>query len=130
MQYVRAVPECSFGSWNRYLRLLTRKKCSAIENSCSEAFQRGDDFLHSGVMHRTIPHFRDTDEWLENEMEIHRLRWEIARERAEEIVREMGIRDDDDDFAFMVHDEAKRQWDEEYERELYKRGYDDLLHSE
>ena len=69
-------------------------------------------------------------EFLELEMEIDRLRWEIARENAEDLVRARGWSENDEDFLFQVEDETKRQWEEDFDREMNKRGLDipdDLL---
>ena len=61
------------------------------------------------------------DESLMEEIENDRLRLRIAREQAEELVRDRGWTENDEDFWFQVEEEAKRQWDEEYEREFWKR---------
>ena len=37
-----------------------------------------------------IHNFRDTEEWLKLDMEIDRCRWKVAREHAEEVVRDMS----------------------------------------
>ena len=45
-----------------------------------------------------------------------------ARELAEELVRGRGWSEKDDDFWYQVEEEAKRLWEEEYERYMFKRG--------
>lgn len=57
------------------------------------------------------------DEMLLLEIEIDRLRLEAAREHAEEIVKELGFNENDEDYLFEVEMETRRQWDEECDRE-------------
>jgi len=67
---------------------------------------------------------------IELEMEIDRLRWEIAHENAKELVLARGWKENDEDFQFQVEDEAKRLWEEDLDREMSKRDLDipdDLL---
>lgn len=61
------------------------------------------------------------DPLLMQEIEMDMLRLRAARERAEELVRDRGWKEADDDFWFQVEDETKRQWDEDVERDLWKR---------
>ena len=60
------------------------------------------------------------DESLEHQMELDRLRLQVARERAIEIVKDYGWKESDEHFWYHVEDETKRQWDEEWEREMEK----------
>jgi hypothetical protein len=55
------------------------------------------------------------------ELEIDQSRWEVARERAEEIIKDLGWSEKDDDYLIQLEDETKRQWDEEYDRYMFKR---------
>ena len=57
------------------------------------------------------------------EMEIYRSQWEVAAEIAEEVVEDMGYKESDgDDYFFALEQETKRQWQEELDREQWKRG--------
>jgi len=61
------------------------------------------------------------------EMEIDFLRWESAREYAEDLVKDLGWSKNDEDYWFQVEEETKRQFDEDLDRERWKRGdYDDM----
>lgn len=64
--------------------------------------------------------YNDEQSLLE-EIELDMLRWHIVRETAEELVRARGRTEEDDDFWLQIEDEAKRQWDEESDREISKR---------
>ena len=57
------------------------------------------------------------DDDIIREVELGMLRLRIARERAEELVRDRGWSEKDEDFDIQVEEETKRQWDEEYEQE-------------
>lgn len=59
-----------------------------------------------------------TDDLVDLEMELDEHRYNFARERAVELVREYGWTEKDDDFWLQVHEETKRLWDEEYDREM------------
>ena len=52
---------------------------------------------------------------LEVERDIQRLR--DCRKRAEEIVRDRGWSEEDEDFEFQIEQEVKEQWSEAFERE-------------
>jgi len=70
---------------------------------------------------------RSHDDMLLLEMEIDRLRLAIARERAEEIVKDLGWSEDDVDYLFQVEIEARRQWEEDCEREMERSApWDDI----
>ncbi len=60
------------------------------------------------------------DENLRLEMEIHRLSWQIARERAEELVRDRGWTEKDEDFLLQVEEESRKQWEVDMDRETEK----------
>lgn len=60
------------------------------------------------------------DDIIELEMEIERLRWDIAHDRAKELVLARGWTENDEDFLMQVEEEAKRQWEEDAEREIEK----------
>ncbi len=59
-------------------------------------------------------------ELIELELEIDQSRWEVARERAEEIIKDLGWTEQDDDYLIQLEDETKRQWEEEYDRYMDK----------
>lgn len=54
-------------------------------------------------------------------MEIDYLRWEVAAENAEDIVRSNGWSEEDDDFDIQLEMETRRQWEEEMDREEERR---------
>ena len=54
---------------------------------------------------------------IEEELELDILRLRETRRRAEEIVRDRGWSEADEDFEIQVDEEAKHQWNEECERE-------------
>lgn len=60
-------------------------------------------------------------ERMQNEMEIDYLRWEVAAENAEDIVRSNGWSEEDDDFDIQLEMETRRQWEEEMDREEERR---------
>lgn len=57
------------------------------------------------------------------EREIDQLRWESARELAEDIILKMGWTKDDEDYEYQVKEETERLYEEERERDYWKRGY-------
>jgi hypothetical protein len=61
------------------------------------------------------------DDALMAEIELDMLRWKIARDAAEDVVRSSGWSEEDEDFFLQIEEEAKRQWVEESEREFLKR---------
>ena len=61
------------------------------------------------------------DDQIIEEIEQNMLLLKICRERAEELVCDRGWNKESDDFDIQVEEEAKRQWDEEKEREMGKR---------
>jgi hypothetical protein len=63
------------------------------------------------------------DQSFMNEIEADMIRWRTARDQAEELVRGHGWSEADDDFCFQVEEEAKRQWDEGWERDHRWRWY-------
>ena len=52
---------------------------------------------------------------IEEEVELDLAMYNLARERASDIVLDRGLNEDDDDFIFEVHIETKHQWDILYE---------------
>lgn len=54
---------------------------------------------------------------IEEELELDIQRLRETRQRAEEIVRDRGWTEVDEDFEIQVDEEAKVQWNEECERE-------------
>ena len=67
-------------------------------------------------------HFRkDGEGEIADDMEIEFYLWEAAAERAEEIVND-SFSEDDENFFFEMEQETKRQWEEDLEREQWKRG--------
>ena len=58
-----------------------------------------------------------SDEEIHRELELHILQWKEYRKEAEEIVRDRGWSEKDDDFEIQIEQEAKRLWEEESERE-------------
>jgi hypothetical protein len=65
---------------------------------------------------------------IEEEIELDMLRLQIARELAEELVRDRGWTEKDEDFWFQIDDETKRQWNEGCERQRMKmRPYDNEM---
>lgn len=56
----------------------------------------------------------------EHEMAVDLLRWNIAHDRAEEIVQASGCTKGDEDYEFQVEDETKRQWEEDIDRMIEK----------
>ncbi len=61
-----------------------------------------------------------TDEDIKLEIEIDRLRWSAAYDRAKEIVQDLGWTEDDEDYDNHVQEETKRQWEEDWERDKEK----------
>lgn len=69
--------------------------------------------------HPTPPMYRPLqDESIKEEFERDMQRFRDARKRAEELVRDWGWSEEDEDFEFQIEQEAKRQWEEDYEREM------------
>ncbi len=54
---------------------------------------------------------------IEEELDLDILRLRETRQRAEEIVRDRGWSEADEDFEIQIAEEAKHQWNEECERE-------------
>ena len=61
----------------------------------------------------------------ELEIQIAYLRFHEARKLAEEVVRDLGWTEEDDDFHFQIEQEAKRQWDELYKRDMHEEFLDE-----
>ena len=57
------------------------------------------------------------DDDIIDQIERDMLRFKIARQRAEEIVRDYGWNEEDEDFEFQIEQEAKKQWEEDHRRE-------------
>lgn len=57
------------------------------------------------------------EEMLRLEIERDMMRLRECNERAEEIVRDRGWDEKDDDFQIQIEEEAKRQWSEEMDWE-------------
>ena len=66
-------------------------------------------------------HRTHEQEMLQLEMEIDEHRWQAAHELAEDIIRDMGWSEVDDDFCIQVNQEAKRIWEREYERDACRK---------
>lgn len=62
-------------------------------------------------------HFNPRYLSLEAEVEAGILRHRFARQRAEDLVRDRGWTEKDEDFEFQIEQETKTQWEEAYEQE-------------
>lgn len=67
-----------------------------------------------------MAHF-SKDDMLQLEIETDMLRLRYAREQAEELVRDRGWTEKDDDFEIQVEEETKRQWNEDMDRDFWKK---------
>jgi hypothetical protein len=75
-------------------------------------------FLHAAIdesVHEMMHHTR-VDGRTRREIEEGFLLLELTRQRAEDIVRDRGWSESDEDFALQIEEEMKRQWEEEYVR--------------
>ena len=61
----------------------------------------------------------------ELEVQIGYQRYREARKLAEEIVRDLGWNEKDDDFHFQIEQETKKQWDELYQRDMHEEFLDE-----
>ncbi len=67
------------------------------------------------------------DDDIELLIELDRIRLREYRKTAEEIVRDHGWNEKDDDFQFQIEQEIKRLWSEDAEREFNRRRiYEDF----
>lgn len=57
------------------------------------------------------------------EIEIEQYQWDAARELAEDIIEEMGWKKDDEDYEYQLKEETERLYEEERERDYFKRRY-------
>ncbi len=61
------------------------------------------------------------DRELLREIERDMRRWREAQDTAEELVLDRGWKKTDEDYWFQVEEEAKRQWEKDWEREFFLR---------
>jgi hypothetical protein len=61
----------------------------------------------------------------EREVQIGYQRYREARKLAEEVVRDLGWNEKDDDFHLQIEEETKRRWDELYKRDMHEEFFDE-----
>lgn len=117
------ISEAFHGPTERLSWLTEAKYQSSSDFDAQYADGRPRFLIHSVGM--TLPFSRRPytriDPDLRREIELDMLRFRWARQQAEEIVRDRGWSEKDEDFWIQIDEEAKRQWTEDCERDFLKR---------